>query len=39
MKTIVVGGGPAGRLPAYVKAVAGNETVSIDQNENLGKKL
>ncbi len=39
MKTIVVGGGPAGMISAYFRAINGDEVVLIERNEKLGKKL
>ena len=39
MKTVVIGGGPAGLISAYFSAKNGNETVLIEKNEKLGKKL
>ena len=39
MKTVVIGGGPAGLISAYFNALSGNETVLIEKNEKLGKKL
>jgi len=39
MKTVVIGGGPAGMMAAISAAHAGNETVLIEKNEKLGKKL
>lgn len=38
-KTIVVGGGPAGMLAAAAAAEQGHETVLLEKNEKLGKKL
>lgn len=39
MKTVVVGGGPAGLISAYYNALNGNQTILIEKNEKLGKKL
>ena len=39
MKTLVIGGGPAGMLSAYFKAVKGNDVTLVEKNEKLGKKL
>ena len=39
MKTVVIGGGPAGLISAYFNALSGNETILIEKNEKLGKKL
>ncbi len=39
MKTVVIGGGPAGLISAYFSALGGNDTVLIEKNEKLGKKL
>ncbi|MBQ7373842.1 MAG: NAD(P)/FAD-dependent oxidoreductase [Clostridia bacterium] len=39
MKTVVIGGGPAGLISAYFSALGGNETVLIEKNDKLGKKL
>ncbi len=39
MKTIVIGGGPAGMTASYFSAIAGNQTILIEKNEKLGKKL
>ena len=39
MKTIVVGGGAAGMIAAYYAAITGSETVLIEKNEKLGKKI
>ena len=39
MKTVVIGGGPAGLISAYFSALCGNETILIEKNEKLGKKL
>lgn len=38
-KTIVVGGGAAGLISAYFRAISGDEVVLIERNEKLGKKL
>ena len=38
-KVIVAGGGAAGMIAAYFSALRGNETVLIEKNEKLGKKL
>ena len=39
MKTVVIGGGPAGLISAYFSAKNGNQTILIEKNEKLGKKL
>ena len=39
MKTIVIGGGAAGMMAAYSSALQGNETVLLERNEKLGKKI
>ncbi|MBO4323537.1 MAG: aminoacetone oxidase family FAD-binding enzyme, partial [Clostridia bacterium] len=39
MKTVVIGGGPAGMLSAYFKSLSGSEVVLLEKNEKLGKKL
>ncbi|MBE5742920.1 MAG: NAD(P)/FAD-dependent oxidoreductase [Clostridiales bacterium] len=39
MNTVVIGGGPAGLISAYFSAKSGNQTVLIEKNEKLGKKL
>ena len=39
MKTAVIGGGPAGMISAYFRAVSGDEVVLVEKNEKLGKKL
>lgn len=39
MKTVVVGGGPAGLISACFRARRGEEVVLIEKNEKLGKKL
>lgn len=39
MKVVVIGGGAAGQLAAAEAASTGNETVLLEQNEKLGKKL
>ena len=39
MKTVVIGGGPAGMMAAISAAHAGSEVVLIEKNEKLGKKL
>ncbi len=39
MKTIVIGGGPAGMIASYFSATTGNKTILIEKNEKLGKKL
>ena len=39
MKTVVIGGGPAGLISAYFSAINGSDTVLIEKNEKLGKKL
>ncbi|MBR1867852.1 MAG: aminoacetone oxidase family FAD-binding enzyme, partial [Clostridia bacterium] len=36
---VVIGGGPAGMISAYFKAINGNEVLLIEKNEKLGKKL
>lgn len=38
-KVIVIGGGPAGMSAAYFSAKNGNETILLEKNEKLGKKL
>ena len=39
MKTIVIGGGPAGMMAAITSSKNGNETILIEKNPSLGKKL
>ena len=39
MKTVVIGGGPAGMISAYFQAKNGNSVTLIEKNEKLGKKL
>ncbi|MBQ1770412.1 MAG: aminoacetone oxidase family FAD-binding enzyme, partial [Clostridia bacterium] len=39
MKVVVIGGGAAGQLAAAEAASNGNETLLLEQNEKLGKKL
>ena len=39
MKTIVIGGGPAGMMAAIAAADQGNQVTLIEKNEKLGKKL
>ncbi len=39
MKIIVIGGGAAGMMAAYSSALHGNETVLLERNEKLGKKI
>lgn len=39
MNTIVIGGGPAGMISAYYSSLYGNNTILIEKNEKLGKKL
>lgn len=39
MKTIIIGGGPAGMISAITSAKQGNETILLEQNNSLGKKL
>ena len=39
MKTIVIGGGPAGMMSAITSSKLGNETILIERNNSLGKKL
>lgn len=39
MNTIVIGGGPAGLISAYYSSLYGNNTLLIEKNEKLGKKL
>lgn len=38
-KVVVIGGGPAGMTAAYFSALGGNETILLEKNEKLGKKL
>ena len=38
-KVIVIGGGPAGMMAAYVAAESGHAVTLLEQNEKLGKKL
>lgn len=38
-KVVVIGGGAAGMFAAYASAAYGNETVLIEKNEKLGKKI
>ena len=38
-KVIVVGGGPAGMFAAIAAAENGHETILLEKNEKLGKKL
>ena len=38
-KTVVIGGGAAGMMAAVASAEKGNETILIEKNEKLGKKL
>ncbi|MBQ3786750.1 MAG: NAD(P)/FAD-dependent oxidoreductase, partial [Lachnospiraceae bacterium] len=39
MKTIVIGGGPAGMMAAISAASKGDETLLLEKNEKLGKEL
>ena len=39
MKTIVIGGGPAGMMSAITSSKNGNETILLEKNSDLGKKL
>ena len=39
MKTIIIGGGAAGMMAAYSSSLNGNETVLLEKNEKLGKKI
>ena len=39
MKTIVIGGGAAGLISAYFSAKKGDETLLIEKNEKVGKKI
>lgn len=39
MTTIVIGGGPAGMIASYYSSLSGNDTILIEKNEKLGKKL
>ena len=39
MKTVVIGGGPAGLISAYFSAISGSDVTLIEKNEKLGKKL
>ena len=39
MKVVVIGGGAAGQMAAAEASRNGNETVLLEQNEKLGKKL
>lgn len=39
MKTVVIGGGPAGLISAYFRANRGEDVLLIEKNEKLGKKL
>lgn len=38
MTTIVIGGGPAGLISAYFRAVRGEDVYLIEKNEKPGKK-
>ncbi len=38
-KVVVVGGGAAGMFAAYASALYGNETILLEKNEKLGKKI
>lgn len=38
-RVIVVGGGPAGMIAAVTAAQCGHQTLLLEQNEKLGKKL
>lgn len=39
MKVLIVGGGAAGMMAGYISAINGHETVIIEKNSKLGKKL
>ncbi len=39
MTTVVIGGGPAGLISAYFRALRGENVILIEKNEKLGKKL
>lgn len=39
MRVVVIGGGPAGMMAAYSAAESGADTVLLEKNEKLGKKL
>ena len=39
MKTVVIGGGPAGMLAGIKSAEQGNSVTILEKNESLGKKL
>lgn len=39
MKTVIIGGGPAGMMSAYFCALNGEETILLERNPKLGKKL
>ena len=39
MRIIVIGGGPAGMISAYISATQNNQVTLIEKNEKLGKKL
>ena len=39
MKTVVIGGGPAGMISAYFRALGGEDVTLYEKNEKLGKKL
>ena len=36
MRTVVVGGGPAGLISAYFSAINGSEVILFEKNEKLG---
>ncbi len=38
-KVVIVGGGAAGMIAAYASAQSGNETILLEKNEKLGKKI
>lgn len=38
-KVVVIGGGASGLFAAYASALSGNETILIEKNEKLGKKI
>ncbi len=39
MRKVIIGGGAAGLMAAYASASSGNETILLEKNEKLGKKL